>query len=421
MSDLVVDDDGRLRRALLTIATEDEQIKAGLATRLALMYLQQENIYPQELTGKRQPLQLGKTLFQRLEKNDGGYVNIDDGGYQILFNFRGPADAFETVSLSEILQGQLSAEQVQDRIVLIGTVAPSINDLFYTSHSGSHRVPGVVVHAQIVSQILEAALDGQPLLRVAPDPIEWAWLLSWTTLGAVAVKALLHWRSHQLGKLEMPAGILLLQCCLAGASYLLFWQGLWLPVVAPLVSMLAASVVTLMLQNQQLYGLATFDGLTRVANRRSFDQHLKQVLQQQKELSLVLCDVDYFKRYNDTYGHQAGDSCLQQVAQALRSGVRKSDLVARYGGEEFALILPHASAAVAQEVIQRIQTHIERLSIPHAGSEVNPYVTISYGIAHTSGHPNPLPSELIQQADDALYQAKRAGRNRAVVVSMAES
>jgi diguanylate cyclase (GGDEF)-like protein len=169
--------------------------------------------------------------------------------------------------------------------------------------------------------------------------------------------------------------------------------------------------------SHKLRELGCSDGLTQVANRRSFDHYLEQRLWERKDLSLILCDVDFFKAYNDCYGHQSGDRCLQQIAEAIRRAVRRRDLVARYGGEEFAIILPDTTAQTAFYIAERIQYQIRQLHIPHLGSKVDPYVTVSLGLASAPYSARLLPSDLIAAADQALYQAKLLGRNQIVLRS----
>jgi diguanylate cyclase (GGDEF)-like protein len=169
--------------------------------------------------------------------------------------------------------------------------------------------------------------------------------------------------------------------------------------------------------NKKLLRLATLDGLTQVPNRRRFDEYLDLQWQQMSRhgqyLSLILCDIDYFKKYNDTYGHQQGDDCLQRVAKAISGGVKRpADLVARYGGEEFAVILPHTDASGAERVAEDIHLEIGRLKALHISSAVHEYVTLSIGIATTIPISQLSPEALIGVADQALYEAKRSGRNR---------
>ena len=169
--------------------------------------------------------------------------------------------------------------------------------------------------------------------------------------------------------------------------------------------------------NEELERLARMDGLTQVANRCSFDEYLAQEWENvgsgRSALSLILCDIDYFKSFNDTYGHQAGDVCLRKVAKAIEKAVkRNTDLVARYGGEEFAIVLPNTNAAGVEQVAQEIQREIRTLSIPHSQSDVSDCITLSLGIASITTTVNAHHDMLVACADQGLYQAKYEGRDR---------
>lgn len=162
---------------------------------------------------------------------------------------------------------------------------------------------------------------------------------------------------------------------------------------------------------------ATMDGLTGIANRRSFDEKLEtewsRAQRSGQPLSLILADVDHFKRYNDHYGHQGGDACLKAVANILRREIfRPADLVARYGGEEFAIILPGTDLQGARTVAERLRSDMERSALPHVASEVAPWVTMSIGVASVVPGRETPSACLISAADRALYQAKGNGRNR---------
>ncbi|NJR66972.1 MAG: PleD family two-component system response regulator [Leptolyngbyaceae cyanobacterium CRU_2_3] len=172
----------------------------------------------------------------------------------------------------------------------------------------------------------------------------------------------------------------------------------------------------LQLANQELKRLVNLDSLTQLANRRCFNEHLEQewrrLMRDQQPLSLILCDIDFFKQYNDTYGHPAGDACLRQVAMVLQICVKRpADLASRYGGEEFAITLPKTPRSGAIELAQRIQVEIRQLRQVHATSSVSPYLTLSLGIATLIPQGDRSPDHLIAAADQALYQAKQAGRD----------
>jgi len=173
--------------------------------------------------------------------------------------------------------------------------------------------------------------------------------------------------------------------------------------------------------NRRLEQISHSDGLTGVANRRFFDsfiaQHVALAARQKTNLSLALCDVDYFKKYNDHYGHLSGDECLRRVAQVLSgSCIRATDLVARYGGEEFALVLPDTHRTGAAQHIRNVRQALANAAIEHKGSDISPFVTLSIGITAFTPGKDTKAEDLIARADEALYRAKEAGRNRYIVV-----
>lgn len=173
-------------------------------------------------------------------------------------------------------------------------------------------------------------------------------------------------------------------------------------------------------QAEKLRGLAYIDSLTGIPNRRRMDEYLADELRRaargNEPISVIMADIDYFKQYNDNYGHQAGDFCLQRVANAIKANLRRpADLVARYGGEEFAIVLPETSMDGAVALADDIRKHIESLSIAHEHSEVTGCVTLSLGVASAVPELQLSENTLLSQADEALYRAKQKGRNRVVV------
>ena len=171
--------------------------------------------------------------------------------------------------------------------------------------------------------------------------------------------------------------------------------------------------------NQKLQQLASIDSLTQIPNRRSFDEVLEREWQrlqrEQAPLSLILCDMDFFKNYNDTYGHQSGDDCLKEVAKILQQAAqRPGDLAARYGGEEFALVLPNTDTAGAVYVAETILSSIRTKNLIHESSKISSYLTLSLGIATIIPQSSSSLTWLIAKADEALYRAKLTGRDRYV-------
>ena len=193
------------------------------------------------------------------------------------------------------------------------------------------------------------------------------------------------------------------------------WQQKEINLLREVTTQLAIAIKQGLL-HKQLSQLAMLDSLTRVYNRRSFDRQLKREWGQLKRipapLSLIMCDVDCFKIYNDVYGHQQGDECLQQVAKAIGSALKRpGDILARYGGEEFVVILPHTPQPGASKVGEAIRSAVKDLKIPHGNSLVDSVVTLSLGVATTIPDSVDNPQLLIEAADLALYQAKKRGRD----------
>jgi diguanylate cyclase (GGDEF)-like protein len=178
-----------------------------------------------------------------------------------------------------------------------------------------------------------------------------------------------------------------------------------------------ARTIALQEANASLKTLAVMDSLTQVFNRRHFDDYLQSEWQRAKrsefEIGLIICDVDHFKAYNDSYGHQAGDDCLRQVAQGIVQSIKRSeDRVTRYGGEEFAIILPNTNLKGALQIAETIRSHIKSLQLAHISAFPHAIVTVSIGVATMIPRDEDTSSQLIDRADRGLYQAKQNGRDR---------
>ena len=192
------------------------------------------------------------------------------------------------------------------------------------------------------------------------------------------------------------------------------------PFFLPIIKSRVRIHVNLKLKSDLLESLAHIDGLTGIPNRRRFDEALevewKRAVRTGTPVSLVMMDVDFFKYYNDTYGHGMGDTCLQQVATAIAAAItRPSDLVARYGGEEFVALLPDTDAEGSYTVAERMRRNVEALQLSHEHSAASRCVTISAGLASSVPTAEDASQELLKQADQMLYRSKEAGRNRVCV------
>ena len=195
------------------------------------------------------------------------------------------------------------------------------------------------------------------------------------------------------------------------------------PINPAIVVRRVANHLELKRAHDRLSQLALLDGLTGLSNRRCFDQALELECQRLRRaatghLSLILIDIDHFKRFNDTYGHPAGDSCLKQVARAILSNIRRAnDFAGRYGGEEFVCILPETPADGALALAEQIRGGIEDMALPHAGSTTASIVTASLGVVTVEAGMELAPGILVAAADTLLYGAKNQGRNRVVSAS----
>ena len=207
---------------------------------------------------------------------------------------------------------------------------------------------------------------------------------------------------------------------ISGMIILLTLTFLGLYIFRPLANTLVIERSQLENANQELSILSSVDGLTGIANRRHFDQFLEQLwlqsVRNREPVGIIICDIDFFKAYNDTYGHLQGDECLKQVAATLKNSLkRQGDFVARYGGEEFVVVLPDSDVEGAIKVAETLRNNVESLGIPHRLSSITPKVTISLGVAIGHANSSDTPKTLIEAADAALYQAKQNGRNRFIV------
>ncbi|NJO72102.1 MAG: CHASE2 domain-containing protein [Oscillatoriales cyanobacterium RM1_1_9] len=241
-NNVIVDADGKIRRSLLYMqGFADGQTRQSFALELALIYLAQEGITP-EAANQANDLRLGQRVFRQFQPNDGGYIRADPGGYQFLANLRGPSGYFATVSMRDVLEGRVSPGQIQDRIILIGSVAPSVKDLYSTAYSELFKQPrplyGVELQANFLSEILDSALYGRQSIKVWPEIVEWLWIYAWALAGA---QMCWYGRSpyRSLVATLATGGLLTV------LAYVAFRLGWWIPLV-PGVIALGGSAITIL-------------------------------------------------------------------------------------------------------------------------------------------------------------------------------
>ncbi|NET56110.1 MAG: CHASE2 domain-containing protein [Symploca sp. SIO2E6] len=237
-NDMVLDQDGKIRRGLVIVNNQE-----GLGTKLALMYLKQEGIELEVIDADKNIYGLGKAVFTPLTGKEGEYSKADMGGYQILLNYRGELDHFPSISLTDVLENRIPPEFMRNRIVLIGATAPSLNDLLQTPYTNqlfttSRLTPGVVIHANLTSQILSAALDNRPMLRASSQSLNWLWIVFWSgysaTLGSL-------WLRNRWSVVAIFLGGIIIII----TSYLAFLVGWWIPVFTPLLAVAVSGMISI--------------------------------------------------------------------------------------------------------------------------------------------------------------------------------
>ncbi|MCP2729595.1 CHASE2 domain-containing protein [Limnofasciculus baicalensis] len=245
-NDIIFDADTKVRRGLLQLETANGEIIPSFGFYLALLYLDAEGISVEDNPKQPNIWKLGKTTFAPLKPNDGGYVRTDAKGYQILLNYRGGREYFETVSISDILKDRVPKNWARDRVIIIGAVGETSQDFFFTPYSSSlfalpERMAGVEVHANITSQIISAAIDNPTLIKSWSEPVEGLWILLWSSVGA-----LLSWQGRYKKGIRKFSwnrilGFILAGGVLFGSTYWAFLVGWWIPVMPPILAISGAA------------------------------------------------------------------------------------------------------------------------------------------------------------------------------------
>ncbi|MEA5550089.1 diguanylate cyclase [Anabaena cylindrica UHCC 0172] len=339
---------------LLRLQNQREKLVATITQRI-LQSLDLDEIMDTTVKEVREFLQTDRVIVYRFKSNWSGVVAMESvgNGFNPIFKTVIEEPCFKDIYVPQYLDGRVRA----------------IEDIYTAGISQCHL--DLLAEHQVRANLVVPILQGQKL---------------WGLLIAHQCSGPRHWRQLEIS----------------------------------LLSQLATQVAIAIKQSelyQQVQLQATVDGLTQISNRRRFDEYWSQMWEQmnqdQAPLSIILCDIDFFKLYNDTYGHPAGDDCLRQVAAAIKkAGNRPDDLVARYGGEEFVIVLPNTSTQGAVQVAERIRAEVKALKITHKNSAVSDYITLSMGVASIIPDQISSPAALIAEADQALYQAKMEGRDR---------
>ena len=392
-------DDGVLRKMPLFLKYQDKYYpQLGLKVALDTMGVKNQKDFTVDKKGN-------------LVLSNGKKIPVDkDGG--VILNWYGPAGTYENIPMYKLLKtidgkGQDKFD-FHNKIVYFGATAASLFDIKTVPVDKVY--PGVEVQATYVNNLL----DGN-LIHKVPTYVN---VLIGLVLVAITVAFVLTLTSLPVALgLSMTVYIAYIML----TYYLMRFYNLWLEIVSPLSFAIFAFIATVIIKYliksrdfDHQYKLATTDGLTELYNHRYFQEQMQRLVSHanryETNFSLIIIDIDFFKKFNDNFGHQSGDAVLRQVAFELKKNVRATDIVCRYGGEEMSIILPNTIYEEAVQIAQKLCSIVSSKKMKLSnGRESN--VTISLGVS-TFGEDGVTPSEIIESADKRLYHAKENGRNR---------
>ena len=338
-------------------------------------------------------------------------VQSDDEA-SVILNWYGPAETFENIPIYKLLKaadgGETFDYDFHNKIVYFGATAASLFDIKTVPVDKVY--PGVEVQATYVNNLLDGSL-----IKKCPEYVN---LLAGLVLALLTVLAVLKIQSMPTAfglSFTIYTVYVLFAYELMRMNY--YWIKIVSPVAFAIFAFILAVIIKYLIKSRDFdaqYKLATTDGLTELYNHRYFQEQMQNQVSHSKRygvpLSLIIIDIDFFKKFNDTYGHQSGDAVLRQVAFALKKNVRATDIVCRYGGEEMSIILPNTKYEEAVGIANKLCTIVSEKKCKLAnGKESN--VTISLGVS-TYGADGETPAIIIESADKRLYHAKENGRNR---------
>lgn len=338
-------------------------------------------------------------------------VQSDDEA-SVILNWYGPAETFENIPMYKLLKaadgGETFDYDFHNKIVYFGATAASLFDIKTVPVDKVY--PGVEVQATYVNNLLDGSL-----IKKCPEYVN---LLAGLVLALLTVLAVLKIQSMPTAfglSFTIYTVYVLFAYELMRMNY--YWIKIVSPVAFAIFAFILAVIIKYLIKSRDFdaqYKLATTDGLTELYNHRYFQEQMQNQVSHSKRygvpLSLIIIDIDFFKKFNDTYGHQSGDAVLRQVAFALKKNVRATDIVCRYGGEEMSIILPNTKYEEAVGIANKLCTIVSEKKCKLAnGKESN--VTISLGVS-TYGTDGETPAIIIESADKRLYHAKENGRNR---------
>jgi len=394
-NDFSIDPDGVVRRGLLFVSAPDRPFYS-FALRSALAYLpQNETLFEYD----EDALFINGQPIPRLDAKSGGYQHADDRGYQTLMRFRSRTAAAEVISIEDVMRGDFEPTQFEGKIVLIGSVAPSLKDEFFTPYSASRdnqfKMAGVVVHAQIISQLLDIAEGRTAQYAFLLPAGELLWLFAWVGLASFMTWKIRRPEILLLAGITLPLGLF-------GIGWVALSEFVWLPIFEPLLGILGAG--TLVIVQKSIYR-TTYDSLTDLPGREVFLLQIQRALNSQRNNPVVVAflDVDRFQIINKSLGHFAGDRVLIEIAKRLHNMLGEYGQVARVGGDEFAILFHNVSQVEVKTFLDKMRVN---LSSPMMLGKHRLSISASVGLAIAQANYGQTPEELLRDAHTAMYRAK---------------
>lgn len=397
-------DDGILRKMPLFVKYQDKYY-SQLGLKVALEAINNRN--NEKINTKNFIIDKDANLILGNRK-----IFTDKDG-SVILNWYGPNGSYTQVpmyKLIKVINGEAkdAGFNFKNKIIYFGTTASALFDI-KTTPTGK-TVPGVEVQATYLNNFL----DNNFIVKADKAVTAFTGIIL-ALLTSFCIMRIASAFTASFASLSLYLLYILISYYMM--KYFNIWIELIYPLMLAILAFISAFIVKYLIKSrdfEQQYKLATTDGLTELYNHRYFQEQMLMMVENAKrydrEFSLIILDIDFFKKFNDTFGHQAGDAVLRQVAHTLKKNVRATDIVCRYGGEEMSIILPNTpkdeASSTAQKICERVANNKYKLSNDKEG-----HVTISLGVA-TYPHDGSTPSEIIEAADKRLYSAKNNGRNR---------
>lgn len=400
----LLDPDGKIRRSLMAFG-QGERPMYSLALQVSAVYLNALDRI------KIEPgyLKLGSTIFPRLQPDSGGYQRSpSDSGVQTILNYRSPERAARQLSFTRVLDGDFPLDWIKGKVILIGYSAPSKKDIFSTPFN-VEEMPGVMIQAQMVSQILSTVLDRRPLFKSLPQWSEDLWVLLWSATGAILVWRIKH-------PLTLGFSLLATLGTVFGASFLSFLGAIWLPAIPAIASLIVTAGV---ISAYKTFYNSRIDELTGLGNRQQAIELLEQAIGKAKipAIAVLSLDIARFKTIEDSMGRSMSDKLLILVSKRLQNCIRSQDKLARTGVAEFSLALfSLKDRADASQIASRIQQELAQV-FNLKGQEIA--ISTSVGIAFYRLGQNITAEELLRNSHIARQRARILGKDRYAVFSTA--